>query len=880
MRFVVAALALISIGCARAAREPELIPLPAPVPVDTTPAVVVEEPPPPPPDTMVSYRMPAFQAEPLLAWGPLPPGDPKPERHRSYDLQHQSTRVRFDWPRRAVVGSTTLRFAALDTALSVASFDAVEMRIASVRTLAGAILEHAYDGRTLTVTLKPRLAARARTSIVVDYETVRPKKGAYFIDRKHAVWTQGEPEDTRHWVPTYDHPNDKTTWEFFITTSRTERALSNGRLVTSRSVPNGTEWHWSQTKAASTYLMSIVVGDYVVLQDVWNTISIGYWTYPDSVEAAWRGFGQTPRMVDLFSERSGVPYPWAKYDQSVAPDYIFGGMENVTATTQADDRILHPEWAEPQASAEALVAHELGHQWYGNYLTARSWSDVWLHEGFATFLEAIWAEQGHGTDAGAIARLAEQQETIAADRSARRPLVFDRWVTDPLELFLSGHVYAKGASVLQMLRHQLGDSLFWAAMQTYTTSHALGSVVTTDFQRDFQRASRRDLTSFFDQWVYGAGFPVFRISHAYDSATTVLTLTAQQVQPRDTLTGFFDADVDVEVLTDVGPVRGTVPVRGETAELRISLSSPPRAIRWDKGGWLLDLADFPRSTVMLAYQLRHDDDVLGRIEAADLLAGRAGQPKAVTALAQALEEDSAWAVRVRAAAALASFAADSVTVHALLRATGDRDPRVRERAAAALGVLDARGTAPSDTVRVTSQDSAAVARAARALAMAATRLRELIDADPSRYVRGAALVAYTRLAPAEAPVIIETALTRDSWLDMERTNAVRALALLDTPQAWASMLRFIEPSVARTTRLTAITSVVGRARGREVDLAPLLVPLLGDDDLFIRIAAARALGSLGVRSVATALEARLAVEAEGRVITAILGALASLQPKE
>ena len=823
---------------------------------------------------MISYRVPAFRPDPLIEWGPTPPGESHAERQRGYDLQHQDTRVRFDWTRHAVVGSTTIRVAALDSGLSTLVLDAVDMKIAGVRTTAGAVLEHRYDGRMLSVALKPRLAARARATIVVDYETVRPKKGVYFVARRHTVWTQGETEDTRYWVPTYDFPNDKTTWEFRVTTDRNERALSNGRLVSSRPVANGIEWHWSQSKPASTYLMSVVTGDYVVLQDVWREVPIGYWTYPDSVAAAWRGFARTPRMVDLISHRSGVDYPWAKYDQSVAPDYIFGGMENVTATTQADDRILHPAWAEPQANAEPLVAHELAHQWYGDYLTARNWAHIWLNEGFATFFEAVWAEDTHGRDAGALARLAKQEEAIAADRGARRPLVYDRWVTDPLELFFSGHIYPKGATVLQMLRHQLGDSLFWAGMGTYTRSHALASVTTDDFQRSMERASGRDLTGFFAQWIHGSGVPAFRIAYSFDAVARSLTLTARQVQPRDSLTGLFDADVGIEVLTEAGPVRGILPVRGETSVLTIALPAPPRAIRWDKGGWLLDVVDFPRPTVMLAHQLRHDDDVIGRVEAADLLADRVGDAKAVAALAGAIGSDDVWAVRVHATASLAAFGTDSAAIDALLRATRDRDPRVREQAATSLGMAIAlvlrKPPSRGDTMMRPGRGVLGIAR---------QRLRELVESDSSGYVRGTALVAYATISPDDALAAIEPVLARNSWLDMERTAAVTALGRLDTPQSWSWTLRFLAPGTSRETRETAIASLVARAAGHEAELATALAPLLNADDLFIRVAAADALGRLGQRSSIPALEARRAIEAESRVINVILGALAALRAR-
>jgi aminopeptidase N len=855
---------------AACARGPRVVETPAPVVLPPEPVFVSAVDTPAAVDTLTSYRVPALRPGPLIEWGPTPPGERRAERLRVYDLQHQVTRIRFDWARHAVIGSTTIRFAALDQELSAVAFDAVGMTIRAVRSAAGSPLEHAYDGRTLTVNLRPALARRARTNIIIEYETVRPKKGVYFVDRRHVIWTQGETEDTRYWVPTYDYPNDKATWEFHVTTDSNERALSNGRLVSRRDSAGVTEWHWSQTLPASTYLMSVVTGDYVVLQDVWRSVPIGYWTYPDSIEAAWRGFGKTPLMVGLISGRTGIPYPWAKYDQSVAPDYIFGGMENVTATTQADDRILHPAWAEPEANAEALVAHELAHQWYGNYLTARNWAHIWLNEGFATFFEAVWAEDTHGADAGALARLAAQEETIAADRAARRPLVFDRWVTDPLELFFSGHIYPKGATVLQMLRRDLGEAMFWSGMRSYTKAHALGSVVTEDFQRAMERASHRDLSRFFAQWVHGAGVPVFHVSFAYDSAARVLALTARQAQPRDGLTGVFDADVTIEVMTDAGTIRDTMAVRGEISTLDIALAAAPRSIRWDKGGWLLDITDFPRPTVMLAHQLRHDDDILGRIEAAELLGSRSDESTAVAALGTAIGADTAWAVRARAARSLGLLDGDSAVVAALTGATRDPDSRVRASAVSALGTLRAAATD-------SAIDRHGEAPRPAAITGDLSWLRRMTTDDSSRHVRGAALVAYATLDPARAMEVIEPALARDSWLDIERTQAVLALATLGTPEAWQRLMGFLAPGTSRRTRQAAIAALVRGASGREAELAAAVVPLLDADDMFIRTDAARALGSLGQSSSIPALEARQAIEAESRVINVILGALAALR---
>jgi aminopeptidase N len=841
-----AALTLSVAACGASAPTPVATPAPAatPIPVATAPA-------PAPPDTMRSYAVPPFRTDTLMTWGTLPPGTPHPERVRIYDLQHQVVHVRFDWSRHAVVGSTTIRLAALDAPLTAIPLDAVGMTIQRVVAPNGARLKYDYDGSTLTVKLPGTLRPRSSTSFTVDYESVRPKKGAYFIDRRHVVWTQGETEDNRYWVPTWDFPNDKETWEFYIQTDTNEKALSNGALRGQRRVGNQAEWHWVLDQPNSTYLMTAATGDYVVLQDKWRSVPVGYWTYPDSVDATWRGMGKTPRMIELFSNRTGVDYPFAKYDQINAPDYIFGGMENVTATTQADDDILHPAWAEPQANAEGLVSHELGHQWFGDYLTTRDWSHIWLNEGFATFMEQTWTEFGMGADEGAMDRLGAHQQTIAADRRARRPLVYNRWVTDPLELFFSGHIYPKGATVLQMIRHQLGDSLFWRGMNRYTVQHAKGNVVSDDLRSAFEQVSGKDFKPFFDKWVYGAGFPVFRVSYSYDASAHTVTLDAHEVQQRDSLTGFFDPDVDIEILTDGAPVRGVVQLRNGVGHASFNVPSEPRSIRWDKGNWLLDITDFPRPTVMLAYQLAHDDDVVGRVEAVDLLASRGDEVAARRALIAATL-DHAHAVRARAVGALGGMADAPMVPDAIIATTRDNDARVRQAALRALRKV---------------HSGPAVARA-----------REAARSDSSLINRGAALLTLATLDPAAALDVAKSMLTADSWLDMSRTQAVTALGMIDSPESMTILRRYLGSTTSRNTRVAAIDALVSRAAGHEAEVAALIEPLLNvDDDLFVRTEAAGALGELKQQSSVAALEARKKIEAESRVINTIDASLAAIR---
>jgi aminopeptidase N len=692
---------------------------------------------------------------------------------RTYHLQHQTTTVRFDWPRRAVVGTTTLTIAGLPDAapLSNAVIDAGDMTFKSVATGATP-LKYDYDGRALTVHLLTPLRSGEQTSITIEYDGANRSKGAYFRPTRHIVWTQGETADNHYWVPTYDFPNDKETWEFYIWTAKGERALSNGRLAGSRTVGDSIEWHWILEKPASTYLMTAVVGNYAVLQDKpWRNASIGYWTYPDSIAAAWRGFAKTPQAVDVFSRKTGVPYAWNKYDQIVIPEFQYGGMENVTATSQNDAQILHPSSSEPQANSVGLMAHELGHQWYGDLLTTRDWADVWLNEGFATFMEQVFREEDVGVDEAAIDRLDAQEQALDADRRARRPIVWNKWVNDPIEVFFTGHIYQKGATVLQMLRHQLGDELFWKAMNHYTTANAYGNVVTADLEKAFEETTGKSYKAFFDQWVYGAGFPVFQVSSLYDRSAGRLVMSAREVQPRDGLTGFFDVDVDVEARTDSGIVRFVVPVRNGTGEAGTNLKAPPRSIRWNRGKWILELTDFPRSTAMLRYQLLNDDDVLGRIEAIDLLAERPADQAALSALIASTRNDRFWAVRARAVDAIGIWESDPsratiapmrTVVAALLAATRDHDARVRQEAVTALGRTTVSGSLARDAI---------------------LRLHEVARMDPNLIVRGAALASDIRLEKNAALPLAKQLMAVDVWQNVIRTSAINALKAVGTPEA-------------------------------------------------------------------------------------------------
>jgi aminopeptidase N len=311
---------------------------------------------------------------PSRQWGPAPPGEPHAERARTFDVRHQVIRLRFDRQRRAVVGSTELRVAALGTPTSTVALDAVGMTIRRVATADGTPLAHRYDGRTLTVTLRAPLG-RDPTTLAVDYEAVRPRSGVYFVDARHTVWAQAKLEDARFWVPTYDSPNDKLTWDLYITAPSGEQAFGAGRLAGRRTVDGGTEWHWAQETPAPTYFLAAAVGPFATVERSSGAVALRFWGPPDSAARLEHGFEAAPRAVELFARRLGTPHPYPAHDQAAVPDFIFwDALESwrpMITTTVQDERLVLGDgrsgW--PGETAEMSVARAVAHEWFGKLVT-------------------------------------------------------------------------------------------------------------------------------------------------------------------------------------------------------------------------------------------------------------------------------------------------------------------------------------------------------------------------------------------------------------------------------------------------------------------------------------------------------------------------------
>ncbi len=757
-----------------------------------------------------------------------------------FDLLHQRIAVSFDVPHRSVQGTVTSRVA-ITAPTDTVRFNAENLQIDAATDAAGRRLRFTADTSHVTVRLQRRAAPGDTVEFTLRYHGT-PERGLYFVPRRNVIWTQGEATETRAWVPTYDAPDDKTTWDILVTVDSALSVLSNGRLVDVTPANGGAQkvWHWAQERPASTYLYSIVAGPFTELKDQWRGVPVDYWVYPDTIPAAWRTFGETPAMIELYS-RLLVPFPWAKYDQSAIPDFTYGGMENVSATTQTD-QALHGAGGEPENSGRGLVAHELAHQWFGDLTTTADWADVWVNEGMATYMESVQNEKTRGWDAGQASWIGQQEEAMAADRNQQRPLVWGEYQgTDPIILFFSGHVYPKGAQLAHQLRRLLGDSVFWAGLRRFLTDNAYRPVTTSDYAVAFEKTCNCDLDWFFDQWAYGIGYPKVHWSRHWAEGLKTLHLMVEQTQPVDSLHPLFRFPVTVRVVTRDSVVRKEIMIARQRDTFAIPLPSAPLSVRFDEGGWLLGEVTSDLTSAELAAMAEHDLEFAARHWALRDLAPY-NDTAAVAARRFIVLNDHSADLR---SAALREMMRDSTPagVDVARSALQDPDPDVRAQALRTLFALD----------------SAEARRAAH-----------LLGGDPSDRVLEVSLGVLSRTEGAAALPALLAEIGPGVPLGV-RFSAAAGLARVKGPEAAAALERLTAPSEDRALRTYGLNLLP--QQGDTARAVALATRYLDDPDPLYAEAAVSVLGRFGGAAGRARLAARAAGEPRVHVRAAIERAL-------
>ena len=463
-------------------------------------------------------------------------------RDRSIDVQDYGISIRFDRSERVLFGDTVITFKALRDNFQELELDSVGIRYSNV-TLGDTDVSLPF--RTTPTKIFVQLPRQMRKGeelrVRLRYSATRPKMGVYFVERGNflfegtqrensaQIWTQGQPEEARHWLPSYDFPDDKATTSISIRTIGNETAISNGRYI--GAIPNidgSVTRSFRMDLPHPTYLISFVVGEFSRSDLRFREIPLSIYRYPSAPNAGQAIFEKTPQMLDVFERLLGVSYPFNKYDQVIVSKFVAGGMENITATTLSDDSIHKAVTPAASFAAEDLLVHEVAHSWFGNLVTARNWAELWLNEGFATFLEAAYREQIYGA-----AQYRFKIETDAASymlaekRMKDKRGLFNRRARGDDSIF-DQVTYQKGGVVIHMLRRTIGEDHFWKALNLLLKTHQFGNIETKDLRKAIEEVSGRDMGWFFDQWVYGSGYPVLTLNQTRNVSENKLTLSFTQ----------------------------------------------------------------------------------------------------------------------------------------------------------------------------------------------------------------------------------------------------------------------------------------------------------------------------------------------------------------
>ncbi len=654
-------------------------------------------------------------------------------RERTFQLLHMRLDITVDDDAKTVKGTATHRLAAINDGLKEVVLDQDALNIRGVKDEDGRALEFELVGEQLRIWLPRARKTGDAFELRVRYEC-SPKKGLFFVspdkaypDKPRIVWTQGEEMDNRSWYPSYDYPNQKFTTEIVVTVKDRYRAVANGHLVSEKHDPkkHTRTFHWLQDKPHPNYLVALVIGEWDSKE--WDADGVpvqayvpkGYGKYLDLC------FSRVPHMVKFFGRVTGLKYPWDKYAQACVPDFTFGGMEN-TSLTILYEYCLTDEHAYPDYSSDSLLSHELAHQWFGDWLTCKSWGHLWLNESFADYFECLWWEDYYGKD-DFIAHLEEIREGYfeEAEKAYKRPIVTHRFVD--AEDMLDGHTYNKGCGVLHMLRTVLGDDLWWKGIRHYVKKHGLQNVETPDFRVALEEATGKSLSWFFEEWALKAGHPEYEVTWSYDEKARQVELKVKQTHEVKGDIPLFSMPVTLELATDDRVWRETLQVEKAEHTFRISSPRRPRMVLFDPDGALLKKLTFKKEKDELLWQVAHAQGVWARMEACEGLGRFVGDAEATAALEKTLTKDKFWSVRRAAAYGLGEIGTTSAR-DILLGALKGQDSRVRRGVYRALGKFRKDDVAFKALAKAYMEDGIYAAMGTAALAMADTRHDGAFDA--------------------------------------------------------------------------------------------------------------------------------------------------------
>ncbi|MCH2229109.1 MAG: M1 family metallopeptidase [Crocinitomicaceae bacterium] len=549
------------------------------------------------------------------------------------DLVHTKLEVNFDWSKSRMNGLATITAKPHFYDSDELVLDAKGMIINYVE-LNNKRMNFDYKEDVLTIFLDRKYSRRDEYTVIIDYiacpdereiggsAAITSDKGLYFINPKGEdknkmpqIWTQGETEASSVWFPTIDSPNAKTTQEIFITVDNKYTTLSNGRFISSEEIEGGKRVdHWKQDLPHAPYLFMLGIGEFKIVQDSYtrpdgSIMEVNYYVEPEWEGSAKDIFGETPAMIDFFSEKLGVDYPWDKYHQIVVRDYVSGAMEN-TGAVIFGDYVYKNKRELLDGTDQSIIAHELFHHWFGDLVTCESWSNLTLNESFANYSQYLWDEHRYGIDEAAYnAEIEADGYYQSAEMQGYHELVWFDY--DEKEQMFDGHSYNKGGRILHMLRNYIGDEAFFLAINQYLEEHKFKAAEFHQLRLVFEEVCGEDLNWFFNQWYLGAGHPTLVFKQSVDTTTNKLILSVEQTQDLSKFP-IFKLPIQVAIFDNDGKHIHKVVIDEINETFEFDYNGELKGILYDDQNMLLAKIREDKTTDQYIYQYYHGENYAAR----------------------------------------------------------------------------------------------------------------------------------------------------------------------------------------------------------------------------------------------------------------------------
>lgn len=624
--------------------------------------------------SLAAPKNPADTTAKRPAWA-AKKGAYRPTRALKNDILHTQLKLQFDWLRQHALGTATITFKPYFYPQNTLELDAKGFDIKGVfqldtleqydstakkyvKSFAFDTLEYTYNRRVLNIKLRRTYSRFDTLHVLIDY-VAKPNeltddmmgskgdKGLYFINadgldegKPRQIWTQGETEYNSCWFPTVDTPNEKMTQDISLRVDNKFKTISNGLLVESKMNDDSTRTdRWVQNIPHAPYLAAFVVGDFAKeTEKLPNGLELSYYVEPEYAPHAKAIFGRTAQMIPFFEEKFGVKYPWQKYAQVAVRDFVAGAMENTSITVHAENVQMDGR-SLLDGNSDAVIAHELVHHWFGNYVTCESWGQLPLNEAFANYAEYLWAEYAKGREEADLWGQGELQQYLGEAEQKQEPLIRAYYV-DKEDMFDS-HSYAKGGRTLHMLRKYVGDEAFFLSFKKYLEAHRLGTAEVADLREVFEQVTGEDLNWFFNQWFMSAGHPTLKVEKVFD--TNKITLTVRQLQD-STYTPIYRLPLKIDVWVKGQKKQHEIVVNRAVQTFEFPAEQRPDLVDFDVEKQLLGVIEYEKSKPELVFQYHNCDNYMARYESVTNLESQLADSTVRHLMMQAMN-DRFWKIR-------------------------------------------------------------------------------------------------------------------------------------------------------------------------------------------------------------------------------------------